>query len=408
MARAPDPSEPGSTRPGAARPETGDTQTDRVDATDRSVEPQADDPVEAAPRLSGRDAKKHLDTHYAVVAGLSPSGLTIWQHEGCGGDPLLLDANDSARRIARLDAGSVGKSASELAARFAPFAMLVHLDPACTALEHASHGSFDGLDATGLPVAVEVDTFVLDERSVAVMLRDVTALARAESERTALLAMLDEAEDAERRRLAEALHDDTIQVLAAANIELGALRRRSADPATVRSLEQVEARVRTASRSLRSLVFELYPPDLGSGGLASGIQMLADRLFRERTDVVVDIVDELPAPPHPTTCASVYRVAQEALRNVERHARASAVEVRLRAEADLLVLTVRDDGVGIGVDPDEAAARPGHLGLRSMRERAARHGGTLTIERADPSGTLIELRIPDIGATPGPGPGPNQ
>ncbi len=388
MPRAPDPSGREDGLLGAARPETA-----RPGHHHTGTDPQ---------RVPEPTADTRFGAHYAAVAGLSPTGLTIWQKTESGGGPVLLDANDSALRIARLDHGSIGKDAAELAARFAPFAALAHLDPSRPALEHTAFGCVESLDATGQPVVVEVDTFVLDEHSVAVMLRDVTAHARAESERETLLAMLDDAEEAERRRLAEALHDDTIQVLAAANIELGALRRGSVDPATVRALEQVEARVRRASRSLRSLVFELYPPDLGSGALASGVQMLADRLFGERPEVRVDVVDDLVAPPDPATCASVYRVAQEALRNVARHAQASAVDVRLRADAGWLVLTVHDDGIGIGVDPGEAARRPGHLGLRSMRERAERHGGTLTIEPVHPSGTKVELRIPGHAAASEP------
>ncbi|MHB1598433.1 MAG: sensor histidine kinase [Acidimicrobiales bacterium] len=344
----------------------------------------------------------HVAAQYAAIAVVSPTGLTLWHHQSTGGVYTLVEANDSARRIAGLDTGSVGRSAEELSERFAPFSVLATLTLAYPALEHTSHGTFDILDPSGQAAVVEVDAFVLGETSVAVMLRDVTARARAERERSALLGLLDDAEDAERRRLAEALHDDTIQVLAAANVELGGLRRRTRDPATVHTLERIEGRVRAASQALRSLVFELYPPDLGVGGIASGLRTLVDRLFADQPDVVADVVDELRAPPHTATCASAYRVAQEALRNVAQHARASHVEVRLGSDGDMLVLVVRDDGVGIGVDPDDAARRPGHLGMRTMRERAERHGGALSVRRVQPSGTEIELRIPDSPAGHGP------
>jgi signal transduction histidine kinase len=86
---------------------------------------------------------------------------------------------------------------------------------------------------------------------------------------------------------------------------------------------------------------------------------------------------------------SLYRVAQEALQNVIKHAPGSHVTIALTNEREALLLDVRDDGPGF----DTSKSYPGHLGLTSMQERAARHGGTLTIE-SGPSGTTLQARIP--------------
>ncbi|MCU1492574.1 MAG: putative signal transduction histidine kinase [Acidimicrobiaceae bacterium] len=212
-----------------------------------------------------------------------------------------------------------------------------------------------------------------------------------EIDRDTLIGLLADAEDAERRRLAEALHDDTLQVLAAANVELGIVRRRCSDPEVLRRVVDAEEMVRRASTSLRSLVFDLYPPDLESGGLVASLEALATRIFDDNT--LTEIVSELRREICSDTLVVAYRITQEALANVRRHARAGHVWVCVGHEGDDLVITVRDDGIGF--DSTDVAMREGHLGLRSMRERAESHHGWLEISRAAPSGTLVDLHLPD-------------
>ena len=105
-------------------------------------------------------------------------------------------------------------------------------------------------------------------------------------------------------------------------------------------------------------------------------------------------VDLCAEPDLPlATKEALYRIAQESLHNIVKHARANAVVLRLCAptpQSPVLALDIRDDGVGF----DPAGAFPGHLGLRSMRERAARLGGTLVIDSAPGRGTQIQVRVP--------------
>jgi signal transduction histidine kinase len=112
---------------------------------------------------------------------------------------------------------------------------------------------------------------------------------------------------------------------------------------------------------------------------------------RHQIDVQADLCEEPDLPL--ATKEAFYRIAQESLHNIVKHARASVVVLRLCAptlQAPVLALDIRDNGVGF----DPAGAFPGHLGLRSMRERAARLGGTLAIDSAPGRGTHILVRVP--------------
>jgi signal transduction histidine kinase len=139
---------------------------------------------------------------------------------------------------------------------------------------------------------------------------------------------------------------------------------------------------------MRALIFELRPESLEREGLvvALGRQVAAMRA-RHGIDVQADLGDE---PEQPIEVKqSLYRIAQEALHNTLKHAQASRINLRLTASSDDVVLEVLDNGVGF----DSGASFPGHLGLRSMRERVAGLGGTLTVD-SSPAGTHISARIP--------------
>ena len=147
---------------------------------------------------------------------------------------------------------------------------------------------------------------------------------------------------------------------------------------------------------MRALIFELRPESLAEEGLVVALTKQAESLrARHQLDVQLDLCEEPDLPL--ATQAALYRIAQEALHNIVKHARASAVTLRLcapTAQAPLLALDIHDDGVGF--DPD--GAFPGHLGLRSMRERAAQLGGTLAINSALGCGTQIRVRVPVAAA----------
>lgn len=205
--------------------------------------------------------------------------------------------------------------------------------------------------------------------------------------REILLSAAVDASEAERRRIARDLHDGVVQDLAGAAFALaGATRRKpAADPATLR---QVGDTVRRSLASLRSLLVEIYPPDLHETGLRGALTDLLAPVEADGidTELYVDDVAEVSA----TTVGLVWRVAQEAVRNAVRHGEPHRLEVRVAAAGDTVRLTVQDDGKGFR---PEAAPGPGHFGLRGLRDLIREASGTLVVESVPERGTRVELEV---------------
>ncbi len=198
------------------------------------------------------------------------------------------------------------------------------------------------------------------------------------------------AREEERRRLRRDLHDSLGAQLAGLHVQVGTLRRLiPRDPAAADELVvELREELRAAIADIRRLVYDLRPPALDDLGLVATLHQLAERYGSEggQLRVVVKAPEDLPHLPAAIEVA-VYRIAQEALTNVVRHARAKECVVRL-AVADDASLEVTDDGIGL---PDEHAAG---VGLSSMRERAAELGGTCVVEKASEDGTRVLVRLP--------------
>jgi signal transduction histidine kinase len=195
----------------------------------------------------------------------------------------------------------------------------------------------------------------------------------------------------ERQKLARELHDSVSQALY--SIALGARTARTQldrDPAKVAEpLDYVLSLAQAALAEMRALIFELRPESLEQNGLVAVLMRQADSLrVRHRVEVTAHLGDEPPGPLE--VKQAVYRIAQEALHNIVKHARASHVEVHLDCRDGVLRLEVHDDGAGF--DPD--GEFPGHLGLRSMRERAAQLGGKLVVESGVGQGTRVVAEVP--------------
>ncbi len=207
-------------------------------------------------------------------------------------------------------------------------------------------------------------------------------LARRIQERTAM---------EERQRLARELHDSVSQSLY--GISLGAhtaLTLLDTDRTKVlEALNYVLSLTQAGLAEMRALIFELRPESLEMEGLAIGLGKQAAALrARYGVEVELDLCDE-PGVPFAIKEA-LYRIAQEALQNAVKHARPDRLDVRLICGAESICLEVCDNGVGF----DPMAAYPGHLGLRSMRERATRVGGVLEITSVPHCGTQIYANIP--------------
>jgi len=198
----------------------------------------------------------------------------------------------------------------------------------------------------------------------------------------------------ERQRLARELHDSVSQALygivlgaRTANVQLKRSPAEAEDP-----LKYVLSLAETAFAEMRALIFELRPDSLETEGLAAALTRQVDVLkARHNLDVRTEF-DAEPSLPvsHKET---LYRIMQEALNNVAKHAKAHHVILRLTQVPNQAILEVIDDGAGFNLDEPF----PGHMGLRSMRERAEQMGGTFRIESKIGQGTRLEIRVPVDG-----------
>ena len=195
----------------------------------------------------------------------------------------------------------------------------------------------------------------------------------------------------ERQHLARELHDSVSQALY--GITLGsdaALTLLERDPARVAEpLQYVRSLAEAGLAEMRALIFELRPESLENEGLVAALEKQAASLrARHEVEVHVSLAGEPDVPLEAKEM--LYRVAQEALHNTVKHARASVVELKLERDADGITLEIGDDGAGF----DPSGSFPGHLGLKSMRERAERLGGWLEVESGTGEGTRIRARVP--------------
>jgi two-component system sensor histidine kinase UhpB len=206
-------------------------------------------------------------------------------------------------------------------------------------------------------------------------------LERLETERRESGQRAQRAQEAERRRIASGLHDEVGQVLT------GVLLRLDDD--------ETKQAVRQALEEVRRIARELRPEMLEQLGLVSALTELSRR-FADSSGVRVDRQFATDLPPLSDDAElAVYRVAQESLTNIARHADASRVEIALQPGAESVVLRVADDGRGIP-GPD-ASALNGHSGLRGMRERALLVGGALAIKRGHDGGVEVRFEVPAGG-----------
>jgi signal transduction histidine kinase len=194
----------------------------------------------------------------------------------------------------------------------------------------------------------------------------------------------------ERRRLRRDLHDGLGAQLAGLNVQAGALRRLiPTDPDAADELVvELREELRSAIADIRRLVYDLRPPALDDLGLLEALRRLAERYGSEddQLRVLVEAPEDIPDLPAAVEVA-VYRITQEALVNVARHARARTCVVRLVVNDDV-TLEIVDDGVGI------PAERGAGVGLSSMRERTSELGGSCVVQPTREGGTRVLVRLP--------------
>ncbi|MGH2658979.1 MAG: GAF domain-containing sensor histidine kinase [Actinomycetota bacterium] len=218
-------------------------------------------------------------------------------------------------------------------------------------------------------------------------------LRQVDDERRKLLARLVSAQEEERQRIAGDIHDDPVQKIVAAGMRLQLLRKQVTEPELRKILDKLLETIGASIVSLRHLIFELRPSVLDQDGLAPALR---EYLHKLADDLEFDVDNRLSEEPPGETRVLLYRIAQEALANVRKHAQASKVAVVLREQDGGYLVRISDDGVGFSPQ-DGFRSAPGHLGLSSMRERAEMAGGWCKVHSLLGGGTTVEFWVP-----PGP------
>jgi two-component system, NarL family, sensor kinase len=233
---------------------------------------------------------------------------------------------------------------------------------------------------------------VLTQLPVAVWL--IRRVARAEQDRSRILANSLAVSERERRAIARDLHDGVVQDLAGAGYALGALARSLPGPAPSMSrtmLDMSSAAVERSVRGVRTLIVDIDLPDLTADGLEAALADQAALRASPTTAVTVrtDLSGELP----PEVVALVYRAARESLTNIAKHAAATQVTIELTGDDDSVRLKVTDDGRGLPTDWSSRRAN-GHVGVKLLADAARDLGGDFRLEPAPSSGTTALLVLP--------------
>jgi PAS domain S-box-containing protein len=255
-------------------------------------------------------------------------------------------------------------------------------------------------DGTEFPVEVAITRVDLPGPPLFTgYLRDITDRKRAEEDlrrtdekRQWLLSRLVNAQEEERSRIAGDIQGDSIQVMTAVEMRLEVLKQALEDSGQRELLEQLDGTVRRAIGRLRNLLFELRPPALDREGLVPALQIYLQQNPGGQ-GTVFNLDNRLTTEPPPDTRVILYRIAQEALTNVRKHARAATVNVLLEERNGGFLVQVVDDGIGFAQEEGTRSA-PSQLGLAALRERAEIAGGWCRIESAPGVGTTVEIWVP--------------
>ena len=248
-------------------------------------------------------------------------------------------------------------------------------------------------DGASVPVSVSFAPLHVegsaDVIGVVGVIRDISDRERQEDLRNRLIEQVMTAQDDERRRIARELHDETGQSLTALLVGLRTIEGSKTAEQAVQLAQRLRETTAQTLIDVGRLWRGLHPGVLDDLGLGTAVARHAEE-FAQAHQIVVNVHTEgLDADGlSPLLRATVYRVLQEALTNVARHARAQRVHVRLRRGANAVELRVQDDGAGF------KPGKSGRLGLRGMRERAALLGGSVDVESEPGAGTTITARIP--------------
>ena len=263
-----------------------------------------------------------------------------------------------------------------------------------------------GLRANGeeFPIEASISHFGKGEQKLfTVILRDVTlrvqaeeALRRSQQELREFAAAANQLREQEQRRIARELHDELAQALTGLKMDVAWIKNKLSGPpaAVVEKLNAMEVLLDSTVAATRRIASDLRPMMLDDLGLVPAAEWLAQQ-FTARNGIPCELaIANAELDLSDLLATTVYRLLQESLTNIAKHAHASRVEITLARHASVLVMSVHDDGVGYSLqDP----RKPNAYGLIGMRERVHLLGGTLHINSVPGLGTTIEIHLPASG-----------
>jgi PAS domain S-box-containing protein len=263
---------------------------------------------------------------------------------------------------------------------------------------------FKGIKKDGSPLYIAVSAAAHDYHGNVldlVFMRDVTRRRKAEDNVRRLSRRLIEGIEEERRRLAADLHDELGQSLTGLHMQVESLKNAAAASNGRQNgeFEKIIKRIEQIADSVRSISTELRPDVLDHLGLVSTIEWYINEYQMRLPQVKVSF--EAAGFKERKVSAqneiALYRIVQEALNNIAKHAKASRIKVQLTYSHPLVILSIRDNGVGFVLEPDETVGEDpkGGIGLLSMQERVAAVGGSLDIRSAPGKGTRIRVNVPN-------------
>ena len=245
------------------------------------------------------------------------------------------------------------------------------------ALYHRAPREIDDAGRELMKRAAHVAAIVLQRRAL-------------DEQRRALAGRIEAAREDERTQIARDVHDQLGQAMTALKLDVGWLKRRISDQALVDKLDGMARSIDDVLRSVRRIASDLRPGILDDVGLRAAIEWQAED-FAQRTAIACHVRSDISDLQLERSLATnVFRIFQEALTNVVRHASAHSVEVVLGLDRGQLRLEIADDGIGV----PEVGPRGTTLGILGMRERAWRLGGECTVKRRVPNGTVVTVVVP--------------
>jgi PAS domain S-box-containing protein len=356
--------------------------------------------VDITERIEAEDALRESEYRLRTILQTAMDGF--WRADGQG---RFLEVNEAyCRMSAYSEQELLAMSISDVEAQEIPSEVVAHIRRIMAQGEDRFESRHRRKDGRTFPVEVSAQYRTPDGGQMVAFLRDITERKQAENvlrdsgiQLQALARRLVELQESERKELARELHDRVGQNLTALKINIDMLQRVLAKQGSDEVLSRVadsSALLESTMDTIENVMSELRPPMLDEHGLTGALDWHASN-FTRRTGIVVMVRSSEPAVrPPPSVEIALFRIAQEALNNVVKHAGARRVEVALSYANGECVMSVQDDGIGIDGVSDASGRRLAGLGMVTMRERAQAVGGHFEILALPDRGTRLTVRIP--------------